>query len=159
MISQVYLHFERYRRRIIGSFTANTCLSSRVKSEITQKIRKLINFFSFCDLGFKIFAYLCFQGQQNYQTMPNRKDLKSTINNICSAVFAECVAMSLYHGKTHEENVDALLESILAIRNDYISRISHPEPGMKKKEYFDHLAHSFTEQITEIIDQISNLSE
>lgn len=90
--------------------------------------------------------------------MANRKDLKTSINNICRDVFAECVAMSLYHGKADEENVDALLYSILAIRNDFISRISHPEPGMDKKVYFDHLANSFTEQITEIIDQISNLS-
>ena len=85
--------------------------------------------------------------------MANRKDLKTSINNICRDVFAECVAMSLYHG-----NVEALLYSILAIRDDFISRISHPEPGMDKKVYFDHLANSFTEQITEIIDQISNLS-
>lgn len=90
--------------------------------------------------------------------MPNKKDLKKSINNICSDIFAECVAMSLYH-HAHEENVDALLSSILAIRNDFISRISHPEPGMRPKEYYDHLAKSFTEQITETIDQISNLSE
>jgi hypothetical protein len=91
--------------------------------------------------------------------MPNKKDLKSTINSICSDVFAECVAMSLYHSKADEENVNALLASILDVRDDFISRISHPEPGMKKKEYYDHLARSFTEQISEIIDQISNLSE
>ena len=91
--------------------------------------------------------------------MPKRKDLKNTINTICSDVFAECVAMSLYHGNADESNVDALLSSIMAIRDDFISRISHPEPGMKKKQYFDHLASSFAEQISEVIDQISNLSE
>lgn len=91
--------------------------------------------------------------------MPNRKDLKKSINSICSDVFAECVAMSLYHGNTDEANVDALLSSILAIRADFISRISHPEPGMKKKDYYDHLAKAFTEQISEVIDQICNMSE
>jgi len=91
--------------------------------------------------------------------MPNRKDLKKTINTLCSAVFAECVAVSLYHGKAHEDNVDALLSSILATRDDYISRISHPEPGMTKRAYYNHLVSSFTEQISEIIDHISNLSE
>ena len=92
-------------------------------------------------------------------TMPNRKDLKKSINSICSDVFAECVAMSLYHGNTDEANVDALFSSILAIRTDFISRISHPEPGMKKKDYYDHLANAFTEQISEVIDQICNMSE
>lgn len=91
--------------------------------------------------------------------MPNRKDLKKTINTICSAVLAECIAMSLYHGKTDESNVEALIGSILATRDDYISRISHPEPGMSRKAYYDHLANNFTEQISEIIDHICNLSE
>ena len=90
--------------------------------------------------------------------MPNRKDLKKSINSICSDVFAECVAMSLY-SNTHEENVDAVLSSILAIRADFISRISHPEPGMKKKDYYDHLANAFTEQISEVMDQICNMSD
>ena len=89
--------------------------------------------------------------------MPNRRNLKRTINNICSDVFAECVATSLYHLPAGESNVDAILTSILAIRNDFISRISHPEPGMRRKKYYDSLANSFSEQITEVIDQISNL--
>lgn len=113
------------------------------------------------------FHFQRFQGlhrQTNYihytpTTMPNRKDLKKSINSICSDIFAECVAMSLYHGNTDETNVDALLASIMAIRADFISRISHPEPGMKRKDYYDHLANAFTEQISEVIDQICNMSE
>lgn len=89
----------------------------------------------------------------------NRKELKKTINSICSDMFAECVAMSLYHGNTHEANTEALLSSILATRDDYISRISHPEPGMAPKAYYDHLANSFAEQISEIMDHITNMSE
>ena len=89
--------------------------------------------------------------------MPNRRDLKRTINNMCSDVFAECVATSLYHVPTDEANVDAILKSIITIREDFISRVSHPEPGMKRKDYYNHLANSFIEQITEVIDQISNL--
>ena len=91
--------------------------------------------------------------------MANRKELKTTINNICSDLFAGCVAMSLYHSKTDEANVEALLASIVSVRNDFISRISHPEPGMKKKVYYDKLAADFSEQASEIIDQIFNLSE
>ncbi len=90
--------------------------------------------------------------------MANRKKLKTTINSICSDVFAECVAFSLYGRNAHEDNVEALLESIVKIRKDYISRISHPEPGLSKKVYYDKLANDFAEQISEIIDHISNLS-
>lgn len=90
--------------------------------------------------------------------MANRKLLKKTINGICSDIFAECVAASLYSGKPHSDNVDSLLESIIKTRNDFVSRISHPEPGMKPKVYYDHLAKDFAEHISEYVDYIVNLS-
>ncbi len=89
--------------------------------------------------------------------MANKKLLKSTINGICSDIFAECVAISLYGNKPAQENVDALLGSIVKIRKDFISRISHPEPGLSKKVYYDKLANDFSEQISEVIDHINNL--
>ena len=90
--------------------------------------------------------------------MSNKRDLKKTINYICSELFAECVAASLYNGKPEEDNVNALLSSILMIQNDYVSRISHPEPGMETQHYFKDLSNNFNKQASEIIDQIAALS-
>jgi hypothetical protein len=53
--------------------------------------------------------------------------------------------------------VEALLTSILTVHSNFISRISHPEPGMKPQKYFQDLKEDFNKQISEIIDQISNL--
>ncbi len=89
--------------------------------------------------------------------MANKRTLKKTINYICSDLFAECVAASLYSGKPDQEDVNALLASILSIHSDFIRRISHPEPGMKDKEYFQKLMKDFNKQVSEIIDQIGNL--
>jgi len=89
--------------------------------------------------------------------MTNRKDLKRAINYICSDLFAECVAASLYSGKPDQENVDALLSTILRIHSNYIRRISHVEPGMPAKKYFRNLTDGFNKQVGEIIDQIGNL--
>lgn len=89
--------------------------------------------------------------------MPNKRDLKKTINYICSELFAECVAASLYNGNPNEDSVNALLSSILMIQNDYVNRISHPEPGMKQKDYFRDLIDNFNKQTSEIIDQIASL--
>ena len=91
--------------------------------------------------------------------MPNKRDLKRTIQTICDDVFAECIAISLYEGGVHEENVESLLTSIIVTRNDFISRISHPEPGMSQKKYYDKLAHDFAESISEIIDQMGYLTK
>jgi hypothetical protein len=90
--------------------------------------------------------------------MSNKRDLKKTINYICSELFAECVAASLYNGKPEEDNVNALLSSILMIQNDYVSRITHPEPGMETQDYFKDLSNNFNKQASEIIDQIAALS-
>lgn len=89
--------------------------------------------------------------------MANKRQLKSTINLVCSDLFAECVAASLYGPKNGVQDVDGILSSIIITHNDYISRISHPEPGMAPKVYFNTLVSDFNKQVTEIIDQINTL--
>ena len=68
--------------------------------------------------------------------MANKRDLKRTINYITSELFAETVAASLYNGKPSQEDVDGILSAIVMINGDYISRVSHPEPGIKRGEYY-----------------------
>ncbi len=89
--------------------------------------------------------------------MANKRNLKRTINYICSDLFAEAVAASLYGEKPNKDNIDALLSSILIIHNDFLSRVSHPEPGMDKKVYYKAIIEDFNKQASEIIDQIQTL--
>ena len=89
--------------------------------------------------------------------MSNKKDLKQVINYVCDELFAECVAASMYNGAPDTENVESLLLSIINLRSDFISRISHPEPGLPAKKFFNDLKRDFNEQVSEIIDHISNL--
>ena len=44
------------------------------------------------------------------------------------------------------------------MRNDYVRRISHVEPGMKPKAYFNNLIEAFNNDTLELIDQITNLN-
>ncbi len=90
--------------------------------------------------------------------MANKRDLKRNIDYICSGLFAECVAASLYGGTQSNETVDGILSSIIMTRSDFIARISHPEPGMNAKTYFKHLAEDFNKQANEVIDQINSLA-
>ncbi len=89
--------------------------------------------------------------------MANKRDLKREINYICSELFAECVAVSLYATDTDEENVDSLLRTIMRTHSDYIMRVSHPEPGITPKKYYHILISSFNNDVNNIVDQISNL--
>lgn len=89
--------------------------------------------------------------------MANKRNLKRTINYVCSDLFAECIATSLYSNIQEKDNVNALLTSILVIHNDYICRVSHPEPGMTPKVFYKKLIADFKKQVEELSDQVSNL--
>lgn len=89
--------------------------------------------------------------------MANKRSLKKEINYICSELFAECVATALYSNNSDEANVDSMLKSLMDIHSDYISRVSHPEPGMKPKAYYKTLITRFSNEVNDFVDQISNL--
>ena len=89
--------------------------------------------------------------------MANKRTLKQAINLVSEELFVECVAASLYGNEKHPENTEALLQSILKMQADFISRVSHPEPGMKAGTYYKNLRESFTKQVSELVDQINNL--
>ncbi len=89
--------------------------------------------------------------------MAKKKDLKHSINCICSDLFAEAVAASLYGAEKEGTDAQQLLSSIIVLRDDFVKRVSHPEPGMKPKQYYVNLINDFNHQISDIIDQIGNL--
>lgn len=79
------------------------------------------------------------------------------MNYICSELFAEGVAASLYSQSANRANTNALLASVINIQNDFVRRISHPEPGMKAKVFYNQLIKDFNNTVSEVIDQIAHL--
>ena len=69
--------------------------------------------------------------------------------------FAEAIALSLYGAEAQQESANALLFSIVKLEDEYICRISHPEPGMKANDYFKKLREQFGAQVNDIIDQMN----
>ena len=87
--------------------------------------------------------------------MANKRTLKRAIHLICEELFAEAVAMSTYGPEAARPNAQALLFSIVRMENDYTSRVSHPEPGLKASDYYKDLREKFSAQVGEIIDQLN----
>ena len=85
--------------------------------------------------------------------MANKRTLKKAINAICEEMFNEIVAASLYGPESHRDNAEALLFTIAKVQNEFICRVSHPEPGMPAKDYYKDLRKKFTAQVSDIIDQ------
>ena len=87
----------------------------------------------------------------------NKRQLKKSVNYICSELFAEGVAASLYSQSATRDNTNAVLASVINIQNDFVRRISHPEPGMKAKVFYNQLIKDFNNTVSEVIDQIAHL--
>lgn len=88
--------------------------------------------------------------------MANKRSLKSSINYICGELFAECVAVSVYY-RCDKQNADNLLRTIMRMHSDYIMRVSHPEPGMPAKKYYQKLIADFNTSVNEVVDHLKNL--
>ena len=86
--------------------------------------------------------------------MASKRHLKQKIDLICEELFAECVAASLYG--QNRESAEALIFSTIKMRNNFVSRISHPEPGMSAKAYYKDLREKFAAQAGELLDQLNS---
>ena len=75
--------------------------------------------------------------------------------NDVSAIVAQRVGPGAK--KYIEENYEALLFSIIKMQDHYISRISHPEPGMPAAKYYKDLKDKFNAEIDDIVNQINSL--
>ena len=87
--------------------------------------------------------------------MANKRTLKRAIHLICEDLFAEAIALSLYGVKSQQQSATDLLYSIAKLEDEYVCRISHPEPGMKASDYFKDLREKFSAQVNDIIDQMN----
>lgn len=89
--------------------------------------------------------------------MANRRDLKRAINEVCCDLFAECIAVAVYNNQNRDEDAGVVLALILSVNDDFLSRVSHKEPGLSGKEYFKKVAADFAKQVDEITGQIDAL--
>ena len=87
----------------------------------------------------------------------NKRQLKKMITDVCTALANEILAQSTYEHEKLREDASTLIHAVLFTQDDFLRRISHPEPGMKPKRYYDNLIEQFNQTITEYIDQLNTL--
>ena len=85
-----------------------------------------------------------------------RRLLKKQVNYIAGELFAECVVLTQVVPGIDEKKVDDLMTRILYMQDDFISRISHPQPG-NVKGFYKAFKADFQAQVDAIIDEIGNL--
>lgn len=85
-----------------------------------------------------------------------RRLLKKQVNYIAGELFAECVVLTQVVPGIDEKKVDDLMTRILYMQDDFISRISHTQPG-NVKGFYKAFKANFQAQVDAIIDEIGNL--
>lgn len=89
--------------------------------------------------------------------MASRKNLKKVITFIVDEVATEAFLVS-YDAQGNTEQWVDLFNKIFSLNNDYIARVSHVEPGMPAKRYFDALCESFNNDVKALFEEIGKLS-
>lgn len=85
--------------------------------------------------------------------MASRKVLKKNVNYITGELFAECMISA---SSSNEGKVDKILTDILELQDEFISRISHTEPG-NVKAFYKKFMKDFNQEVDKIIEEIDSL--
>ncbi len=90
--------------------------------------------------------------------MASRKNLKKVIVYIVDELATEAFYLS-YGSKAETAEWVDVFNKIFALQNEYVARVSHAEPGLPARKYFDTLCLSFNEEAKALLDEIHELSE
>jgi hypothetical protein len=89
--------------------------------------------------------------------MAKKRNLKRHVNFICSELFAEGVAVSLYKKNVDQNYMNDILSRILYMQDDFLRRLSHVEPGSEKL-FYKKYKQDFHQQVDEVLDMIGNVN-
>jgi len=67
--------------------------------------------------------------------MSSRRNLKKQVNYIAGELFTECMINSLFVPGTDKAKADELMADVLEMQQEFISRLSHTQPGQVKQFY------------------------
>ena len=90
--------------------------------------------------------------------MAKRRTLKKNINYICSELFVECVALTHYKVDIKQEDVDNVMTRILLMHDEFVSRISHTEPG-NVKGFYKKLNEDLNKEIKVVADELAKATK
>ena len=89
--------------------------------------------------------------------MASRRELKKSVNYISGELFAECLVNAMFIPGTDKAKAEDIMAEILKMQDEFVSRISHTEPG-NVKGFYKKFRSDFNAKVNEIIDAISNLN-
>ncbi|MGL5262358.1 MAG: hypothetical protein ACRC9P_08240 [Bacteroides sp.] len=89
--------------------------------------------------------------------MASRRILKKSVKSITNELMTDCLILDYLNPEVDSAKIDEILSQIYQLKMEYVSRISHTEPGNPKK-YYRQFREDFSNEITNILADITALS-
>ena len=106
---------------------------------------------------FIFFPYYSLESKKVPIFTASRRELKKNVNYIAGELFTECLINSMFIPGTDKAKADELMAEVLKMQDEFLSRISHTEPG-NVKGFYKKFRADFNAKINEIIDGIGKLN-
>ena len=90
--------------------------------------------------------------------MASRRQLKKDISYVIGDLFTESLVLKELIPGTDKDAADKIIVDLLKIDNEFITRISHTEPG-NAKQYYRTLIKDFQTGITGVVDRLVKLKK
>ncbi|MBO7247200.1 MAG: hypothetical protein J6V02_02505 [Bacteroidaceae bacterium] len=90
--------------------------------------------------------------------MASRRNLKKVISDIIGDILSECIIYANYVPGVDQKAVGELMYELLEIDEEFLSRISHTEPG-NAKQYYRAFYADFDNRVNAVIEKFNNLKK
>ena len=90
--------------------------------------------------------------------MASRRNLKKDISYVIGDIFTECLVYKELVPATDKDAAEKIIVDLLRIDNEFITRISHTEPG-NAKQYYRTLIKDFQANMGQVIDSLVKLKK
>ncbi len=85
--------------------------------------------------------------------MASRRQLKKSIRTISGELISNCTVLNMC-GVHNNEKTNTLFRKVMAIHNEYISRISHTQKG-NEKLFYKKLRQDYAKEIEILAEEIN----
>ena len=90
--------------------------------------------------------------------MASRRELKKNVNYIAGELFTECLINSMFIPGTDKAKADELMAEVLRMQDEFVSRISHTEPG-NVKGFYKKLNEDLNKEIKVVADELAKATK
>ena len=84
--------------------------------------------------------------------------MKKRVKDVCTLLTMECLLKTLQVSGDKKDRLDKIVGDVLDLRDDFVSRISHTEPG-NVKGYYRKFHEDFSNKVENVAGELDKLCD